>query len=208
MGARLTIAKKIQAATGLSWQEISDLVKSSGGKRQDARGDDVFVFTDGSRCRIRGLTFVAGRYSHRNERNAPAVEIEPRIAPLFTGDILAVIGRLQFKFASSMPQIPHEYTLRLETKADDDYVFLFDAIMQSKIIAAWQGTKGTVKNQKPLRYLHAGGYWYWSMSSRRTVTPHDKGRHPLWLSHHINRCTDNAWGKTNMVILRGKNEIA
>jgi hypothetical protein len=204
----LTIAEEIQAATAGGWQGISDRVESSGGKRQDVRGDDVFVFPDGSRCRIRGLTFVAGRYSHRNERNAPAVEIEPRIAPLFAGDILAVISRLQFKFASSMPQIPHEYTLRLETDNDDDYVSLYDAVTQSEIVAAWQGTKGTVKNQKPLRYLHAGGYWYWSMSSRRTVAPHAEGRHPLWLSHHINRCTDDAWGKTNMVILRGKNESA
>ena len=208
MGAGLTIAEKIQAATDAGWQGLADLVASSGAKRQDARGDDVFVFPDGSRCRIRGLTFVAGRYSHRNERNTPAVEIEPRTAPPFAGDILPVIDRLRFRFARSMPQIPHEYTLRLETGNDDDYVALYDAVMQSEIVAAWQGTKGTVKNQKPLRYLHAGGYWYWSMSSRRTVAPHDEGRHPLWLSHHINRCTDDAWGKTNMVILRGKNESA
>ena len=204
MGSGMTIAEEIRLATAAGWQSLRDLVELHGGERQDARGDDVFAFPDGSRCRIRGLTFVAGRYSHRSERNLPVVEVEPEIAPLFVGDILPVIERLRFKFASSMPQIPHEYTLRLETECDADYVALYDAVMQSDIIAAWQGTKGNIKNQKPLRYLHAGGYWYWSMSSRRTVAPHEEGRHPLWLSHHINRCTDDAFGKTNMVILRGE----
>jgi hypothetical protein len=190
----------IQEASPSDWEHAHALVIQHGGIKSDPRDDDVFMFPDQTRCRIRGLTFVAGHYSHREEKTLPKVEVDPVVPKVFTGDILPVIDRLRFVVAKSMPQIPHEYVCRLLTDCDDDYVALYDAVMSSPVIAAWQGTNGKAKNQKPLRYLHVGGYWYWSMSSRRTVAPVDEGRHPLWLSHHINRCTDDHF--TNMQILR------
>jgi hypothetical protein len=197
----MSVAMQIQRGATNDWQAVRDLIARFGGRKDDIRDDDVFVFDDGSRCRVRCLSFVAGKLSHRQERERPVVEVEPQIPALFTGDALQAIARLQFKAAVTMPQIPHEYTCRLRAANDNDYVALYDAIMASPIIAAWQGTRGNVTNQKPLRYLHAGGYWYWSMSSRRTVPPFEQGRHPLWLSHHINRCTDQDWAATHMTII-------
>lgn len=195
MGARLNIAETLIGIE--DWQELSQAIADRGGVRQG--DDDRYSFPDGSTCIVPCLTFVAGKHSHRSERTKPRVILGQQE----TSDASTAINRLSFRFASSMPQIPHEYTCRPGAAIDADYVALFMAIMESPVIAAWQGTKGNIKNQKPLRYLHAGGYWYWSMSSRRTVQPYSEGRHPLWLSHHINRCTDDAFGKTNMVIIRG-----
>lgn len=201
----MSLAQQIQRVATKDWQAVRQLIEQFNGRKDDIRGDDVFIFDDGSRCRVRCLSFVAGKLSHRQEREHPVVEVEPQIPALFTGDALQAIARLQFKPAVTMPQIPHEYTCRLTAAQDNDYVALYDAIMASPIIAAWQGTQGNATNQKPLRYLHAGGYWYWSMSSRRTVPPFEHGRHPLWLSHHINRCTDQAWGSAHMKIIGGRN---
>lgn len=203
MGARImSTAKTIQEANPTSWADAQELVTKHGGVMSDPRGDDVYIFPDQSRCRIRCLKFVAGKHSPRTERTLPKVEVEPVIPEVFTGDILPVIARLRFVVAKSMPHIPHEYVCRPHTECDDDYVALYDAVMSSPVIAAWQGSNGNAKYQKPLRYLHVGGWWYWSMSSRRTVPPVDEGRHPLWLSHHINRCTDSNF--VNMKILRGQ----
>lgn len=194
MGARLSIAETL---SGISdWQKLADAIKKCEGIRQG--DDDYYVFPDGSHCLVPCLTFVVGKYSHRSERTRPKVILSQQSVT----DAGNAVGRLSFRFARSMPQIPHEYTCRPEAKNDADYVSLFFAVMASPIVAAWQGTKGNIKNQKPLRYLHYEGFWYWSMSSRRTVQPHEEGKHPLWLSHHINRCTDDAFCKTNMVIIR------
>lgn len=194
MGARLSIAETL---SGISdWQGLADAIADRGGVRQG--DDDRYTFPDGSGCLVPCLSFVVGKHSHRTERTKPKVILSQQAA----ADAGEAIGRLSFRFARSMPHIPHEYTCRPEAENDSDYVSLFCAVMASPIIAAWQGTRGNIKNQKPLRYLHLGGFWYWSMSSRRTVQPYTDGRHPLWLSHHINRCTDEAFGKTNMVIIR------
>lgn len=201
----MSVALHIKKVATNDWQAVRELIAHFGGRKADIRDDDVFVFGDGSRCRVRCLSFVAGRLSHRSERESPVVEVEPQIPPPFIGDTSAIVSRLKFRVAVTMPQIPHEYTCRLTAANDDDYVALYDSIMASPILAAWQGTRGTATHQKPLRYLHAGGYWYWSMSSRRTVPPYEQGRHPLWLSHHINRCTDRAWAATNMKIIGGCN---
>jgi hypothetical protein len=94
-------------------------------------------------------------------------------------DILAVIARLSFQLARTMPELPHEYTVRRKAQDDADYVALFEAIMQRGVLERWG------QNRKLARYLYPGDGWrYWSMSARRS----DKeGRHPLEISRHINR---------------------
>jgi hypothetical protein len=92
-------------------------------------------------------------------------------------DILAVIGRLAFQFAHTMPDLPHEYTVRRKAQNDADYVALYEAIMERGVIELWKG--------KIARYLYPGDGWrYWSMSARRS---NREGRHPLEISRHINR---------------------
>lgn len=100
-------------------------------------------------------------------------------------DILAVIGRLRFVYARTMPQLPHEYTVRERAANDADYVALYEAIMRDGVIEWWCGAPGGRKAM-PARYLNPGDNWiYWSMSARRSDR---EGRHPLEISHHINRC--------------------
>jgi hypothetical protein len=91
--------------------------------------------------------------------------------------LLATIDRLVFVFAKTMPHMPHEYTVREHAANDADYVALYHAIMQDGEVEQWR--------RKPGRYLYPGDGWrYWSMSSKRSDA---EGRHPLWVSHHINR---------------------
>jgi hypothetical protein len=183
-----------EAEAGADWRTIRQAVLNRGGIRQDERGDDRWQFPDGSVALVRGLTFVGGGYSRRRESTAPIVDLTIPEIPPFRGDVLDAIGRLDFIFAKTMPDVPHEYTLRLKTTNDADYVALYDCIMRDGVIAFWRGREGKIKNCRPARYLCPGdGWWYWSMSAGRTIKPYHEGRHPLFLSHHINRCTLEAW---------------
>ena len=97
-------------------------------------------------------------------------------------DILEVIARLDFVFARTMPEWPHEYTTRRKARDDADYIALYEAIMQGQI-EWWRADLG--KRLKPARYLYPGDGWrYWSMSAFRSDR---EGRHPLAVSRHINR---------------------
>jgi hypothetical protein len=97
---------------------------------------------------------------------------------------LEIISRLDFVFAKTMPEMPHEYTVRKRARDDADYVALYEAIMHDGELEYW-GKDG--KNFYPARYLYPGdGYCYWSMSAWRNDT---EGRHPLEISRHINRNT-------------------
>jgi|GEM_PF-6641990 len=191
------IADNLRGMT--DWSDVANAIAIAGGVRHG--DDDYYQFPDGSSVLVPCLTFVVGKHSHRQERFTPKIICNP--LPHEPGDIQEAINRLAFRFARSMPKIPHQYTCRPEADEDRSYVTLFHAVMRSPVIAAWQGINGTARNEKPLRYLHYNGWWYWSMSSRRTVKPIEEGQHPIWLSHHINRCTDDAFKKTNMVILEG-----
>ena len=205
--AAKTLAQQLKdQSLGADWHSVLSAVTRLGGVRRDSRGDDRWIFPDGSSALVRGLTFVAGNYSFRRESTLPVVDLDSPEPPLFRGDILSVIPRLQFVFAKTMPDVPHEYTLRLRTENDADYVALYDAIMHNGIIAFWHGRDAKFKNSRPARYLQPGdGWWYWSMSPKRTVPPYEEGRHPLFLSHHINRCTHEAWDNQ---IERGWTSIA
>lgn len=92
-------------------------------------------------------------------------------------DILARIARLRFVFARTMPDLPHEYTVRKRAADDADYVALYEAIMRDGVIEWWRN--------KHARYLYPGDGWcYWSMSSKRSD---ENAWHPLIVSRHINR---------------------
>ena len=88
-----------------------------------------------------------------------------------TDEILAVIGRLSFRIAKTMPQIPHQYTVRQEAAAEADYVALHRAIRADGVIEFWHGRKVSGNQPiecgtgRPMRYLYPGDGWrYWYMS--------------------------------------------
>jgi hypothetical protein len=71
--------------------------------------------------------------------------------------ILQVIGQLSFRVAKTMPEIPHEYTVRDEAN-EEAYVALFQAIAADGVFERWRGRKK--------RYLYPGDGWkYWAMTS-------------------------------------------
>ncbi len=73
-------------------------------------------------------------------------------------DILAVIGRLSFRFAKTMPWIPHEYTLSKEQSTRElelAYSTLLTTIQRDGV-QEWFG-KNNLR-----RYLYPGDGWrYW-----------------------------------------------
>ena len=72
-------------------------------------------------------------------------------------DALAIIARLPFRFAETMPQTPHEYTVR-QPETEADYVALFDAIRQHGVDERYGGSER--------KYLYPGDGWkYWAMTT-------------------------------------------
>ena len=64
---------------------------------------------------------------------------------------------LRFRFAKTMPEIPHEYVVR-SPENESDYVELFDIIRREGRIETWRGN--------PYRYWYRGdGYKYWAMTA-------------------------------------------
>jgi hypothetical protein len=65
------------------------------------------------------------------------------------------LSRLTFKFAKTMPDIPHEYTVRT-TANEADFVALFRAVRENGVWEKWGGRR--------YRYWYAGnGFKYWAM---------------------------------------------
>jgi hypothetical protein len=55
-------------------------------------------------------------------------------------EILGVIARLPFRVAKTVPELPHQYTVRSpETEAD--YVRLFNAIQANGVFEKWKGAQ-------------------------------------------------------------------
>jgi hypothetical protein len=77
--------------------------------------------------------------------------------------ILAVISRLAWRFARTMPNQPHEYVVRsLENEAD--FTALFHAIREAGVRQKYVPTDG----RRPYwnRYLWPGdGHKYWAMTT-------------------------------------------
>jgi hypothetical protein len=87
-------------------------------------------------------------------------------------ELLAVIGRLSFRVAKSMPQIPHQYTVRGTAADEADYIALHNAIRADGVIERWHGRRVIGSNPiergpgRPMRYLYPGDGWrYWYMSA-------------------------------------------
>jgi hypothetical protein len=71
--------------------------------------------------------------------------------------IRPIIDTLSFRFASTMPQIPHEYTVR-SAENEAAYVALFNAIQEHGQAERYKG------HQK--KYLYPGDGWkYWAMTT-------------------------------------------
>jgi hypothetical protein len=96
---------------------------------------------------------------------------------------LAVISRLRFRPARTMPDIPHEYTVRQEASAEVDYWRLHETIRQHGGVKRWRGRKGL--------YLYPGDGWrYWFMSgppksriiNRCTLADTEAMRRKGWIS--------------------------
>jgi hypothetical protein len=79
-----------------------------------------------------------------------------------TEDILGTIGMLSFRFAKTMPEQPHEYTVRKPDNeaAEQAYVALYYAIQQ-------RGVRQLAPSGKcRTRYLYPGdGFKYWAMTT-------------------------------------------
>lgn len=72
---------------------------------------------------------------------------------------LSIISRLHFRFAKTMPQTPHEYTVRKpeDMAAEADYIALFNTILADGIDERYGGRK---------KYLYPGDGWkYWAMTT-------------------------------------------
>ena len=81
---------------------------------------------------------------------------------------------LRFRFAKTMPEIPHEYVVR-SPENETDYAELFDIIRREGRIEKWRG--------QPYRYWYRGdGYKYWAMTT------------DIALSKVINRAKEEADG--------------
>jgi hypothetical protein len=72
-------------------------------------------------------------------------------------ELRALIGRLAFRFAKTMPHIPHEYAVR-SPENEADYVTLAQAILDHGIYGYW--------GKRRYRYLYPGDGWkYWLMTT-------------------------------------------
>lgn len=70
---------------------------------------------------------------------------------------LAVISRLSFRVAKTMPHIPHAYTVR-SAENEQDYVALWNAIETDGVYEYY--------NRRKKKYLYPGdGYKYWHMGA-------------------------------------------
>jgi hypothetical protein len=70
---------------------------------------------------------------------------------------LSIISRLSFRFAKTMPEVPHEYTVRSD-ETEEDYVALYHRIAEDGILDSYNGGKN--------KYLYPGDRWkYWAMTT-------------------------------------------
>lgn len=70
-------------------------------------------------------------------------------------DINQVLEKLQFRFAKTMPENPHWYTVKTD-ELKEEYEYLFNYIWEHGCDEYWNGRK--------YRYLVIGDYKYWPMT--------------------------------------------
>lgn len=69
-----------------------------------------------------------------------------------------IIGRFHWRFAKSMPTVPHYYTVKNQKSQRDseDYEKLYQYIYENHYIKYFYG--------KPYKYVDIDGYSYWIMT--------------------------------------------
>ncbi len=93
---------------------------------------------------------------------ASPMKVAPFPEPTFdAAPIRHIIGQLSFRAATTMPQIPHEYTVRGRPPGNERlYVALFNAIQQHG--------RDERYNRRKKKYLYPGdGYKYWAMTTHQ-----------------------------------------
>jgi hypothetical protein len=77
-------------------------------------------------------------------------------------EIIAVIARLHFQFAKTMPETPHEYTVKTADN-EVDYIALFEAVREHGVRERYVSAKGRAYWT---RYLYPRDGWrYWAMTT-------------------------------------------
>lgn len=76
--------------------------------------------------------------------------------------IRSIIGKSYWKFAKTMPHIPHYYTLRMHAARDEDFVELVEFIRSHGYDENW--------GRRVHRYVDLDGWKYWTMGTRLEST--------------------------------------
>jgi hypothetical protein len=76
--------------------------------------------------------------------------------------VTALLEAQEWRFARTMPDNPHWYTLRKTWKKDEDFVRVVLYIRTQGHLEWWP----SVEDGYPYVYLDLGGYHYWSMPGR------------------------------------------
>lgn len=96
------------------------------------------------------------------------------IETMETNRVRSIIRKSFWKFAKTMPHIPHFYTLREKAELDEEFVFLVEFIRRYGYDEPW--------GRRIHRYLDLDGWKYWTMGARvesTTVINRARlGRHP------------------------------
>ena len=90
---------------------------------------------------------------------------ENEIPPVMTiREAEGYIGLVEWKFASTMPQWPHEYTVRAwHPELEREFVAFAEMIRQEGLVKPWP--RNTAKPRYHHTYLEVSGWEYWTMGS-------------------------------------------
>jgi hypothetical protein len=75
-------------------------------------------------------------------------------------DIQILLESQQWKFAKTMPEIPHWYSLRKDWSRDDDFVLVAEYILSNGVTGKFQ--------LRTYIYLFSGAFKYWIMEESVT----------------------------------------
>jgi hypothetical protein len=75
-------------------------------------------------------------------------------------DVQVLLESQQWKFAKTMPEIPHWYSLRKDWSRDDDFVLVAEHILSNGVPEKFQ--------LRTYIYLFSGAFKYWIMEESVT----------------------------------------
>jgi hypothetical protein len=77
-------------------------------------------------------------------------------------DARAYIAKVRWQFAKTMPQWPHEYTVRdWRRDLDEDFARMVVLIRQEGVVKPWPRDSKSPRHRLP--YMEIDGWEYWSM---------------------------------------------